>query len=148
VTAYMTKERLAELIAANPALTPYFPDEIAQHSDRQFMVDVVHTLDRDFFVAAFDEIQHHLDVKREKKDEYIEVDASMLGVIETFTNLKAARVHQTVKIQLKLSKQKRKRPKREAVPLLKVKIRAQPTLGQAISFAATQAGKTARLNPK
>jgi hypothetical protein len=129
VTAYMTKERLAVLIAANPALTPYFPDEIAQHSDRQFLVDVVHTIDSNFFVLAFDEIQAHIDAKRVKKEEYIDVDQSMLDVIESFSNLKAARVHREVKVTLKLTKQKRKRPKREEVPLLKVKIKAKSTLG-------------------
>ena len=70
----------------------------------------------------------------------------MLAVIESFSNLKAARVNKTVKISLKLTKQKRKRPKREAVPKLSVKINAKPTIGQAISFGAKSHGKTAKLN--
>ena len=68
VTAYLTKDRMAELIADNPALKPYFPDDVAQHSDRQFIVDVVHTIDSNFFILAFDEIQVHLDAKRVKKE--------------------------------------------------------------------------------
>ena len=106
----------------------------------------MHTIDRNFFVLAFDEIQKHIDTKREKKEEYIDVDESMLKMIETFTNLKAARVHKQTNVKMKLTTKKRKRPAREPVPQLKVKINAKPSLGQAIS-AGAQAGKRARLNP-
>ncbi len=64
VTKYMTKDRLATLIEATPDLIPFFRDELVKHADRQFRVDVVHTVDRDFFVTAFDEIKKHIDVQR------------------------------------------------------------------------------------
>ena len=49
MNAWTTKEKLAEMIKENATLLAYFPDDPLTQCDRQFMIDVINTMDPNYF---------------------------------------------------------------------------------------------------
>ena len=58
INKYTSKEQLNKIILSSDELKPYFPDDPEHQNDRQYMLDVINTLDPEFF----DRVMHEYDV--------------------------------------------------------------------------------------
>ena len=93
------------MIKANATLLAYFPDDPLTQCDRQFMIDVIHTMDPNFFPSAMNEIEDHLVETRQKKEKVIEELRSQYEMaVEKISQLESIITQQSVDI---VSKNKR-----------------------------------------
>ena len=81
MNAWTTKEKLAEMIKENATLLAYFPDDPLTQCDRQFMIDVINTMDPNYFPSVMNEIEDSLAEKRKEKEKTIDIDSSMYDII-------------------------------------------------------------------
>ena len=64
---YLTKKNLAKVIKESEELRDYFPNKLLKRTDMQFCVDVINTLDPDFFPNCEQEIKQ-VEMKEKKKE--------------------------------------------------------------------------------
>lgn len=116
INKYTSKEQLSKMIKASQQLMQYFPDDPLHQCDRQYMLDIINTLDPEFFgrvMHEYDVFQHSI-AKEDKK--VIAIDHDLYEVLNRLTNTfesKTAKCHSN-KFHLPL--QKRKKPQKREMP--------------------------------
>ena len=58
INKYTSKEQLSKMIKNSEQLMQYFPEDPLHQCDRQYMLDIIHTLDPEFFGR----VMHEYDV--------------------------------------------------------------------------------------
>ena len=80
---YTSKKRLAKVIERSKVLREYFPEDVVKHCDKQFVVDVVNTLDPDYFPSCTREIEESMVERSKKKNETISLDAHVFDFLQS-----------------------------------------------------------------
>jgi len=115
----------------------YFPNNADKQADKDFVVDVINTLDPAFFPACASEIDKQM-LGMKKEDEVIQLTPEMHHFILQLQNLPANRNPYLGKGTLRIAKQPRKKPEVKAAPLLSTKISIKmPTASPFTSGSAT-----------
>jgi len=76
-TRYLSKARLAQIIYEDETLKVYFPKDVRRHADLQFCIDIINTLDPNFFPNCSFEIEEELQLRSKKKEDTIELSLEM-----------------------------------------------------------------------
>ena len=113
---FTTKKRLGTIIKNTPTLQEYFPDDVLKHTDKQFVIDVINTLDPDYFPKCTREIEESMVERSKKKNETISLDAHVFDFLQSL--MRQPGYMKSGSGGLKLSKGPRKKPERQAVPEL------------------------------
>ena len=111
---------------------------VKDRCNRAFVINVINTLDPDYFTQMMDEVEANLAAKKNEIAQMIEIEPEMYEIIDTMSNLKPNRSTRKNRIRLNLTKKKRKRPVRPELPPIKAKIKDQSTLGQLITAGANR----------
>ena len=110
----------------------FLPDEPSRQADKQFIFDLVNTIDPDFFSAALRELEEYRFRKLqlcEKKDEVIEMDTEMyelFGQMQSVTITTGKSSNSQGKRVLKTESRKRKRPVEHAPYMINAQVVAKP----------------------
>ena len=106
---FTTKKRLIMMIAGQTEILKYFPDKIDKQADKEFIVNIINTLDPAFFPSIANEIDEQM-LKMKKKEDVIELTPEMHHFIMQMQNLPANRNPHLGKGTLRIAKQPRKKP--------------------------------------
>jgi len=106
---FTTKKRLIMMIAGQTEILKYFPDKIDKQADKEFIVNIINTLDPAFFPSIANEIDEQM-LKMKKKEDVIELTPEMHHFIMQMQNLPANRNPHLGKGTLRIAKQPRKQP--------------------------------------
>ena len=107
---YTSKENLAKVIKRSETLSMYFPDDPVTQCDRQFVLDVINTLDPNFFSSVMHEYDMHQMSRAKEENKVIEIDAGFYEILNTFENNFSSRTAKATPQRFHLPIKKRKRP--------------------------------------
>ena len=123
VNRVTTKSRLCGMIEDDLVLMQYFPDNPYMNCDRQYILDVVNTLDSTFFERAWQDVDKDLIRAKEEKEQVIPIVPEMHAMISKSSNM-CPNLGSTTKVpRMQLKKVKRKRPTIPPAPELSTKIK-------------------------
>ena len=88
---YTSKKSIAKMISQHPDLAKYFPDDPANQCDRQFMLDILNTVDPAFFAKVMQEYEAATLKQATKSNKTITLDDSMYGVLSQYADLYQSR---------------------------------------------------------
>jgi hypothetical protein len=107
---YVTKQKLCSQITKNPDLMAYFPDDVEDHCDRQFLLDVVNTLLPSYFHKVLDEIDSIRQIKGGAEPQEVEIDRGMMTMLRELSGPTSQRKNLRGLGSLRVGARKRKRP--------------------------------------
>ena len=88
----------------------FFPENLREHCDRQFLLDVVNTLMPKYFVSVLDEIDGIRQVKGGTEPQEVQIDQGMLAMLKELSGPASSRKNLRGLNQLKVGAKKRKKP--------------------------------------
>ena len=110
------------MILESQILKLYFPEDPVSQCDRQFMLDVINTVDPNFFgkvMTEYDVFQHSI---AKQNNQVISIDSKLFEVLNKLTNNFQSKTAKCATSKFQLPIKKRKRPERRPMPELKAKI--------------------------
>ena len=111
------------MITRNSYLSAYFPKDPLHQCDRQFMLDIINTLDSSFFKSVMKEYDSVMLQTAREQNKVIEIDPEMYEVLNRYTDLLETQTAQNAKQRFHLPPKKRKRPQLREYPELKTTIK-------------------------
>ena len=109
-TLYLTKEKLCEQVEQNKALMEFFPENVREHCDRQFLLDVINTLMPKYFVSVLDEIDGIRQIKGGAEPQEVQIDQGMMAMLRDLSGPASSRKNLRGLNQLRVGARKRKKP--------------------------------------
>ena len=121
---FITVKNVCEQVKNNEVYMRYLPDKPSS-AGRQFIFNIVNTLDPDYFRYAQREVEKRRIAKAHKeKEEQVELCPEMDALMNQFTDMNEDRRTSTQSLaMLKLGAKKRRKPERQPVPELFAKIK-------------------------
>ena len=110
---YTGKKQFTKMIYQNKELQQYFPDDPLTQCDRQFILDVINTVDGAFFRKVMEEYEAVTLKQAAKRDKVVKLDPKMYSVLNKFNEVFMSRT-----AKFNLPPKKRKRHEREQWPAL------------------------------
>ena len=107
-------------------LKQYFPDNPATQSDRQFILDVINTVDTAFFGQVMEEYERVTLRQAVARDQVVKLDPKMYSVLNRFSEIFETRTAKAHPGKFNLPPKKRKRSELPVWPELKAKVKPQP----------------------
>ena len=84
---YTSKKSLVKLLKKHDELMQYFPDDPTHQCDRQFILDIINTVDHNFFGRVMKEYEEQTLKQAVKNDKTITLNAEMFGVLNQYADI-------------------------------------------------------------